>query len=450
MDQRGVAKRIAILIASSILILLFFVCIPVVSAYVHNKTVLHAYRVINSNEQATQTVDATVTALNKEKLVQEIQQLKNQNDRSITTWFWNSSAALGTIVAALLAVVGVLATVTFNFMKELKDRQDARKKQAEERFKSVVEGLGGQSAETKIVSAVLLRTFLGPDYQEFYAQVFDLAVASLRSPKYTKSSKILISSVNIPEFPDSLSQAFVTVFKEAFPLAREEVKKQLREQKAQFNPQFLDATDVQLNETFLFGADLREAWMPGASLVKANLNAARLNGINLREALLLDAKLEQVILSKEDDLQANLNGANLTNARLKLADLTGANLRGAILTGAKLDKADLTGADLREWVEDGEPRPTILSYAQFEEATLTGAILDGADLTGADLSRADLTGAHLRRAILIRAKLDGANLSDADLSDANLEGTTGISAEELEIKANHLQGATMPDGSKHP
>jgi hypothetical protein len=69
MDQRGVAKRIAILIASSILILLFFVCIPVVSAYVHNKTVLHAYRVINSKEQATQTVDATVTALNKEKLV---------------------------------------------------------------------------------------------------------------------------------------------------------------------------------------------------------------------------------------------------------------------------------------------------------------------------------------------------------------------------------------------
>ena len=49
--------------------------------------------------------------------------------------------------------------------------------------------------------------------------------------------------------------------------------------------------------------------------------------------------------------------------------------------------------------------------------------------------------------------LNGADLSDADLGDANLggadlSGATGVTDEQL-AEAGTLEGATMPNGSKH-
>src|SRR2546421_205146 len=64
--------------------------------------------------------------------------------------------------------------------KELKDRQNEREKRAEERFQAAVTGLGDVKEGAKIGAAILLRTFLRPDYKDFYTQTFDLAVANLR------------------------------------------------------------------------------------------------------------------------------------------------------------------------------------------------------------------------------------------------------------------------------
>jgi Pentapeptide repeats (8 copies) len=61
-------------------------------------------------------------------------------------------------------------------------------------------------------------------------------------------------------------------------------------------------------------------------------------------------------------------------------------------------------------------------------------------LVGANLFRANLSGAYLHY-----ASLRGANLKGADLSWAQ-----GITPEELEQQAASLEGAIMPDGSKHP
>ena len=106
---------------------------------------------------------------------------------------------------------------------------------------------------------------------------------------------------------------------------------------------------------------------------------------------------------------------------------------------------DLLGADLRE--------------ANLSEANLRGANLRGADLSTANLRGADLRGANLRQANLHWADLVSANLSGAyvgktDLSLADLRGADLRNVKELTVgqldQAYSLEGATMPDGLKHP
>ncbi|HEX6478619.1 MAG TPA: pentapeptide repeat-containing protein [Ktedonobacteraceae bacterium] len=101
-----------------------------------------------------------------------------------------------------------------------------------------------------------------------------------------------------------------------------------------------------------------------------------------------------------------------------------------------------------------------LAEADLAEANLSGATLSGANLNVANLHYADLNGANLRAAFLVEANLNGAllrganlfnaNLLGADLRGTDLTGATGITVEELESLTKLLQGAIMPDGTKHP
>ena len=95
------------------------------------------------------------------------------------------------------------------------------------------------------------------------------------------------------------------------------------------------------------------------------------------------------------------------------ADLRGADLSDAYLSGAYLSGADLSDADLRG---------AYLRGADLRDADLRGAYLRGADLSGADLSGAYLRDADLRGAYLRGAYLRGADLRDADLRGADLRG----------------------------
>ena len=58
--------------------------------------------------------------------------------------------------------------------------------------------------------------------------------------------------------------------------------------------------------------------------------------------------------------------------------------------------------------------------------------------------------ADLREAQLIETDLSGADLLRADLGYARLDGAKGVTEEQLKEQAKTLEGATMPDGSKHP
>ena len=424
--------KAGIAIAGIMLLLVLTVWVPVSAAGAYEGASGLA-TLVTVTVRATPTVDATGTALSKEQLTQQIKQLQLQNDRSIAAWFWNVSATLGTIVAALLAVAGVLVTIVVNFRQStrsqkeahnkdledhkaererrdeeqkrwledhkaererqdeeqqrwLKDQVAEREKRAEERFQSVVAGLGSEREEAKVGAAIMLRTFLQPGYKQFYRQSFDLTVAHLRlrpvdpntpAPRDLNAPTPLDPSESVPL--DPLSQALITVFKESFPLA---CKALMDQEKSQFDPQSLDASRIRLDNAYLVESDLKGIWMREAFLIKADL----------RKADLSEARLTKTCFGR-----ANLRGTNLCKAYLYKADLRGAYLRGAYLRGAILRKADLRGAHLR-----------------------------GAHFNGANLNEADLNGAHLR--------------------GADLRTVTGLTKEQLEYcKAN---GAIIDEDSK--
>ena len=80
-----------------------------------------------------------------------------------------------------------------------------------------------------------------------------------------------------------------------------------------------------------------------------------------------------------------------------------------------------------------------LSGADLSDAGLCRANLFGANLSGANLTGADLRGANLIKTNLSGADLSGANLSQVNLTHANLSGTV--------LKDVFYCNTLMPDGT---
>ncbi|MFL5586092.1 MAG: hypothetical protein ACJ8DI_00355 [Ktedonobacteraceae bacterium] len=112
----------------------------------------------------------------------------------------NSTALIAAVASVVVALFGILQwaiTVRQAKDKDLRDQKDERRKeveaqdkdlkaQAEERFKTAVTALGGEKESVQIGGAILLRSFLNKDdksYEQYYTQVFDLAVTYLRLPR---------------------------------------------------------------------------------------------------------------------------------------------------------------------------------------------------------------------------------------------------------------------------
>jgi len=464
--------KAGIAIAGMLLLLVLMVWVPVSAAGAHER----APGLAGSGTvtmQATPTEDATMTALNKEKLERE-------NDRSFQAWFWSSGA---TLLSTLVLVIGGLLgfwrwrvdrkdtkdkdardrqTAQDKELEDrqaertrrdeeqkrwLEDRETEREKRAEERFQSVVEGLSSEREEAKVGAAIMLRTFLRPGYEQFYTQTFDLAVAHLRLPR----------TPHLPEDPDAplplttLSQALIAVFKEVFPLARSLYLK---------GEQPLVARGIQLDNAYLEKADLEGIWMPQASLrnvdlSEANLSEANLSGADLRGARLSEAKLVRADLSGTDLRGAKLIETNLSEAKLIRADLRGANLSEADLSGADLNQANLSEADLtkatlsRANLSEADLTKVTLSGADLTKATLIGADLTKATLIGADLTKATLSGARFNQADLTKATLIGADLSRARLNLATLRWAdlSGADLNLAQLSRADLMGANLREAT---
>src|SRR6266487_2448772 len=368
--------RTGIAIAGMLLLLMLMTWISVLAAGAHeggsgSTRPVTVTELTTPTEDATE--DATVTALSKEKLAQEVKQLKDQNEPDFLGWLrTNASILFSTLVVVIGALIGLwrwLGDRRDEHEKRREDQHSEQEKRAEERFQLAVTGLGDDKEGSRIGASILLRTFLRPGYEQFYIQTFDLAVANLCLPRTPHPPE----DPNTPLPLTTLSQALIVVFRETFPLVRSQDKR---------SPESLDATGIQLDNAYLRGADLKQVWMPQSSLRKVDFSEANLSEANLSWTKLSGARLNETDLSKANLSGADLSGADLSRARLNEADLNSTYFNGANLSGADLREANLSGADL--------------SWANLSRAYLSEADLNGTNLSEADLSEADLRGANLR------------------------------------------------------
>jgi hypothetical protein len=178
------------------------------------------------------------------------------------------------------------------------------------------------------------------------------------------------------------------------------------------------------------------------------------------------------VLRRLDPPRKGLLMRFLQDARLTVGK-TAICLSGADLSGADLTVADLTGVfQARLDAEDTNLAEATLMLTNLAGTCLVGARLNGAYLNTTDFTKARLQNAKLNKvfgmdpifidaklnkadltgAILVDANFAGADLTDAILTDAvlpwaNLSGAT-VTAEQL-AATKSLEGATMPDGTKH-
>lgn len=184
-----------------------------------------------------------------------------------------------------------------------------------------------------------------------------------------------------------------------------------------------------LQDANLAGADLSRANLINAVLVSADLSGANLEGADLRRA---------------DLTNANLVGADLSGANIEGANFTNANLTGAILKKTIVSSVNFSGANL----ENAKLSAFRASKSRFRDAILTGV-----NLKNVSFGKADFTNANLERAVLDHTDFFSCNLKNlkakdsvivngvlfrSDLRGADLSGTTFKNINFLQSKLDKI------------
>jgi uncharacterized protein YjbI with pentapeptide repeats len=131
----------------------------------------------------------------------------------------------------------------------------------------------------------------------------------------------------------------------------------------------------------------------------------------------------------------DLDGANLSGARIIAADLSGASLRDADLSGADLSGANLQGAVLYRTQGAG----AVLARCRMDEAYAAESNFEGADMsqvraTGTNFSRAVLQAVRFDHARLLNVSFEGADLTNARMVGALLVGTELPEKVQVDLK----------------
>ena len=237
--------------------------------------------------------------------------------------------------------------------------RNTEKGQRQERLRNAIEHLGNQSESVRLGGAYEL-FHLAHDTESLRKTVLDILCSHVRRTTREDEYRKHHASQPSEEIQSLLTLLFVQ---------EHDVFSGLR---------------INLNESFLNGANLCEARLRGADLRRASLNEvllhdAHLEGVNLSEAHLKEARLMGACLREACLIEVSMQGANLVGAQLQGADilagnLTAAYLRGAYLQGADLAHAQMFGATLSSVRAQG---------ARLSWTYLQGAFLDEANLQGA-------------------------------------------------------------------
>ena len=230
--------------------------------------------------------------------------------------------------------------------------QNAEEGLRQERLKNAIEHLGNRSGSVRLGGAYEL-FHLAEDVQELRQTALDILCVYIRRTTGEEPYRKEHESEPSEEIQSLLTLLFVQ---------KHEVFKSLR-------------------------IDLQKSWLKGADLAVARLEDAVLNNAHLQGAILDRAQLQGARLG-----EAHLQGAYLKRARLEEAHLQGANLLGAQLQGARLLRAQLQGA----FLAGAQLQGAFLASAQLQGALLGEAQLQGAYLLGVSLQGANLQRAHLQ------------------------------------------------------
>jgi uncharacterized protein YjbI with pentapeptide repeats len=253
--------------------------------------------------------------------------------------------------------------------------QIAREGQITDRFTKAIEQLGSKEKLEVRLGGIYSLERIAKESPEDHGPIIEVLATYVRENARLQRSNKQPSKQSITDIRLRADiQAILTV------LGRRDAT----QERYRINLSNTDLAGADLREAHLDGADLNEANLRGAHLERAKLREAHLDRTDLSEADLIGAQLGEAYLERAYISLAKLGGSNLSGAYLGEANLAGAHLGGADLIASNLSRADLTQAYLGS---------ANLSKAQLVEANLSGAYLGRTYLREADLRHADLTKA---------------------------------------------------------
>ena len=195
--------------------------------------------------------------------------------------------------------------------------------QRQDRLKNAIEHLGHESDSVRLGGAYEL-FHLAEDTEDLRQTVLDILCAHIRritgESEYRETHK---------SKPSEEVQSLLTLL-----LVQEH--------------EVFKSCHINLRESWLKGADLREARLEKAILVKAHMQGAWLDDAQLQEARLDGSQLQGAWLGEAHMQGAWLIGTKLQGTQLGEAQLQGTALDGAQLQEAWLHKAHMQGIRIRD------------------------------------------------------------------------------------------------------
>ena len=314
---------------------------------------------------------------------------------------------LGGVLLALQALM------SYRRAKALEDTvRNTEQGQRQERLKNAIEHLGHDKDSVRLGGAYEL-FHLAEETKEWRQTILDILCAHIRQTTGEDEYQKKYPSKPSEEIQSLLILLFVQEHKVFTGLH------------INLQGSWLNGADLQ--GAHLEKADLTKTWLQGAQLQKAWLQGAELSNVRLQRAvlfrtLLQEARLWEACLQEAWLLEAWLQGADLSRARLQRALLWAAHLQGALLQRACMQGARLQGARL-QGTELFEAR---LQGAEFEGACLQGATSEHAHTSAFEQRVRDKSG---RESDLERVDFQG-GLSQENI-DSLAEGLADEKAKEL-------------------